>query len=115
MEGKIALNPIQRNTTNREEARLPSRERVYEQTARRTFTQVGTPIPKNIANVSDIITSSAEDLMLASVNIAIDEIGFVATLKSDVLQIQEEINKLDVDGVIRGTNPSDILKYSIIR
>lgn len=110
MEEKVVLYPIQRNTTNKEKARLPSRERSFEQTTRRTFAQTGTPILKQIANLSDFVTSSAEDYMLASVNIAIDEIGFVATLKSDVLQIQEEINKLDADGTIRGTNPSEILK-----
>lgn len=110
MEEKVVLHPIQRNTTNQEEVWLSGRERVFEQTARRTFAQTGIPIPKQIANLSGILTSSVEDYMLASVNIAIDEIGFVATLKSDVTQIQEEINKLDVDGTIRGTDPSDILK-----
>ena len=110
MEEKLNLNRFNKNTTVREEGRLPSRERAFEQTARTTFAQHFTPQPKTIANISNIIASTTEDLMLASVNIAIDDVGFVATLKSDVVQLQDEINKLDVDGTIRGTNPASLLK-----
>lgn len=114
MEDRNLGTPFQRNITSREGGRLPSRERGnFEQNARKTFSQMGSTqqgFLRSSTNFSETFASSAEDLMLASVNIAIDETGFIATLKTDILQIQEEINKLDFDGTIRGTNPSDILK-----
>ena len=114
MEERNPLNSIQRNIGSREGIRMPSRERGnFDQAARKTFTQMGSTqqnFLRTSNNFSESLASSAEDLMLSSVNIAIDETGFIATLKSDVLQIQDEINKLDIDGAIRGTNPSDILK-----
>lgn len=116
------LNPSQRGNFSREGLRVPSRER-----------QANTPeIRKNMSaskqgglNVSgqnfwnssfrsqqENPSSSTDDLMLASLNIAVDETAFISTTKADILQLQEEINKLDIDGKIRSTNPANILKYT---
>lgn len=113
-EGKSPMYP--RNISSREGMRLPSRERQgFEQTARRTFNSQMNSSQQNFLRTStnflDPISSTPDDLMLGSINIAIDETGFIATLKTDILQLQDEINKLDIDGSIRGTNPSEILKY----
>ena len=114
MEDRNPISSNPRNITSREGARLPSRERnTFDQNARKTFSQMGSTqqnFLRSTTNFGDSLTSSAEDLMLASVNIAIDETGFIATIKTDIFQIQDEINKLDLDGSIRGTNPADILK-----
>ena len=47
------------------------------------------------------MSSSADDLMLQSVNIAIDETSFISNTKADILQLQEDINRMDIDGKIR--------------
>ena len=115
MEEKHNFNPAHRNISSRDGVRVPSREK-FDQSARKTFTQMNSSqqnFLRTSATFSDnTIASSADDLMLSSVNIAIDETGFVATLKSDVMQLQEGINKLDVDGSIRGKSTSELLKYS---
>lgn len=106
--------PLERNTGSRQGVRFPSRERAnFEQNARRTFTNMGSTQQNFLRSTNDFsetLASSTEDLILNSVNIAIDETGFIATLKADILHLQDEINKLDIDGTIRGTNPSEILK-----
>jgi hypothetical protein len=114
MDNQYPLNPIQRNTFSREGIRLPSRDKssatpeIRKSTtltaSQQNFYKTAT---KDFLNES---TSSAEDLMLASLNIAIDETGFISTLKADILQLQEEINRMDLDGKIRNTSPSDIMK-----
>lgn len=115
MEDKYPLNPIQRNTFSREGIRMPSRDKNSATseirksstlTASQTnFYKSGT---KDLLNES---TSSADDLMLSSLNIAIDETGFISTLKADILQLQEEINRMDLDGKIRNSSTSDIMKF----
>lgn len=55
--------------------------------------------------------SNTDDFLLGSLNIAVDETAFMSTTKADLLQLQEEINKMDIDGKIRGMNPG--LKYLI--
>ena len=54
--------------------------------------------------------SSIDDLIIASVNIAIDETGFIANTKADILQLQDDINKMDIDGKIRSLTPSELSK-----
>lgn len=118
MNDNNSLNPIQRNITSREGIRVPSREKPS-----------GTPEvrKKNIVygglgnsqtnfynqqqkeNTNDSI-SSTDDYMLATVNIGIDETGFIATTKADILQLQDDINKLDLDGRIRSLTPSELQK-----
>ncbi len=116
MEDKYPLNPIQRNTFSREGIRLPSRDKtsgtpeIRKSTtltaSQQNFYKSGGRDPLNES------TSSADDLMLSSLNIAIDETGFISTLKADILQLQEEINRMDLDGKIRNSLTSDIMKFS---
>ena len=61
------------------------------------------------------IQSSTEDFIFNSLNVAIDETGFISTMKADLLQLQEEINKIDYDGKIRSSTPSELLKLMIIK
>ncbi|CAK63372.1 unnamed protein product (macronuclear) [Paramecium tetraurelia] len=42
---------------------------------------------------------------LLSLNLYQDENTFITTMKAEILQIQEEINKLDIDGRIRNNDP----------
>ena len=61
------------------------------------------------------IQSFTEDFIFNSLNVAIDETGFISTMKADLLQLQEEINKIDYDGKIRSSTPSELLKLMIIK
>ena len=38
---------------------------------------------------------------LSFVNLSNDEINFISSLKIDLIQLQEEIDRLDIDGLLR--------------
>lgn len=117
------LNLSQRGNFSREGLRVPSRERQTNtpeirknMSASKTGLNVSGQnfLNTSLRNQQENPSSSTDDLMLASVNIAVDETAFVSTTKADILQLQEEINKLDIDGKIRSINPANILKYTKI-
>lgn len=118
MEDKYPLNLSQRGNMSREGVRIPSRERqanTPEIRKKLPAKTTGLSVSgQNFFNASQSQfsenQSSTDDLMLASLNIAVDETAFLSTTKADLLQLQEEINKMDIDGKIRNLNPSNILK-----
>jgi len=118
MEGNYPMNLSQRGFS-REGMRVPSRERNIATPEIRKKATVATSKTtlsvsgQNFFNSSqqlEGISSSTDDLSLATLNIAVDETAFISTAKVDILQLQEEINKMDNDGRIRNTNTSNILK-----
>ncbi len=117
------MNLSQRGFSREGGARIPSRERPIQTPESRKklaskttlnvsgqnfFNQSGQNFNQSSQNFD--IQSSTDDLMLASLNIAVDETAFISTTKADLLQLQEEINKMDIDGKIRNANPSTIFK-----
>ena len=116
-----------RNLPSREgPLRVPSRERDINN-MRKTGTSFGGS-QQNFFRTSqykekDVFTefdpqsqnqSSTEDFIFNSLNVAIDETGFISTMKSDLFQLQEDINKIDYDAKIRSSNPSELLKLVIL-
>lgn len=118
MEDKYPLNMSQRGFS-REGMRAPSREGQGATPEIRkkmiTTTKTGLSISgQNFFNPNQRsqqeLPTGDDDLTLASVNLGVDEKAFTSNMKVDILQLQEEINKLDLDGRIRNLNPSGILK-----
>mmetsp|Transcript_18550 Transcript_18550/g.16146 ORF Transcript_18550/g.16146 Transcript_18550/m.16146 type:complete len:109 (-) Transcript_18550:988-1314(-) len=107
MDDKNPLNNIPRNLPSRDGIRVPSRDknsgpinpRPKNTTMLRTSNQnfYNSQLRESMSDMS----SSADDLMLQSVNIAIDETSFISNTKADILQLQEDINRMDIDGKIR--------------
>jgi len=117
MEGNYPLNLSQRGFSREGGPRLPSRDRQANTPEVRKKLPSKTALSisgQNFFSQSQTFESqsSTDDLMLASLNIAVDETAFISTTKADLLQLQEEINKMDIDGKIRNSNPSSILKYT---
>jgi len=117
MEGNYPLNLSQRGFSREGVNRLPSRERQQNtpEVRKKLPSKPGLSVSgQNFFSQSQNFdsSSSTDDLMLGSLNIAVDETAFVSTTKADLLQLQEEINKMDIDGKIRNSNPSSILKYT---
>ena len=126
---KMAFN---RNISSREGLlRLPSREKDTLNNMRKTGTSFGGSQQNFYRNSQykerdcfneldspsqpqSQIQSSTDDFILNSLNIAIDETGFLSTMKADLLQVQEDINNMDYDGKIRSSNPSELTKLEIL-
>ncbi len=50
---------------------------------------------------------------LTFVNLSHDEINFISSLKIDLIQLQEEIDRLDIDGLLRNPKINTFTKYSL--
>ena len=50
---------------------------------------------------------------LSFVNLSNDEINFISSLKIDLIQLQEEIDRLDIDGLLRNPRINTFTKYHI--
>lgn len=121
MEGNYPLNLSQRGFSREGGMRVPSRERQVNtpEIRKKASGTIGSKTTlsvsgQNFFNSSQQFegtSSSTDDLSLATLNIAVDETAFISTAKVDILQLQEEINKMDNDGRIRNTNTANILKY----
>ena len=48
---------------------------------------------------------------LSFVNLSNDEINFISSLKIDLIQLQEEIDRLDIDGLLRNPKINTFTKY----
>ena len=46
-------------------------------------------------------------------NLSNDEINFISSLKIDLIQLQEEIDRLDIDGLLRNPKINTFTKYSL--
>ena len=120
MEEKFPLNLSQKGNFSRESIRVPSRERPpntpevrKKLSAKPTLSVSGQNFFNSTQRDQQENQSTADDFMLASLNIAVDETAFLSNTKADLFKLQEEINTMDIDGKIRGLNPSNILKYSV--
>ena len=49
---------------------------------------------------------------LSFVNLSNDEINFISSLKIDLIQLQEEIDRLDIDGLLRNPKINTFTKYA---
>ena len=49
---------------------------------------------------------------LTFVNLGHDEINFISSLKIDLIQLQEEIDRLDIDGLLRNPKINTFTKYT---
>lgn len=119
MEDKYPLNMSQRGFSREGGMRAPSREGQVTGTpeVRKKMSTTGTGLRisgQNFFNPNQRSTQELptgdDDLTFASVNLGLDEKAFTSNMKVDILQLQEEINRLDLDGRIRNMNPSGILK-----
>ena len=50
---------------------------------------------------------------LTFVNLSNDEINFVSSLKIDLIQLQEEIDRLDIDGLLRNPKINTFTKFNL--
>lgn len=48
---------------------------------------------------------------MSFVNLSIDEINFISSLKIDLIQLQEEIDRMDIDGFLRNPKVNTFTKY----
>ena len=61
------------------------------------------PKPQRRAKIKRVkrINDPSKPRNLSFVNLSNDEINFISSLKIDLIQLQEEIDRLDIDGLLR--------------
>ena len=64
--------------------------------------------------VIDLYADIAPNTVNNFVNLSNDEIHFISSLKIDLIQLQEEIDRLDIDGLLRNPKFNTFTKYRLI-
>jgi len=72
------------------------------------------PNPQRRAKIKRVRTvhDPSKPRNLSFVNLSNDEINFISSLKIDLIQLQEEIDRLDIDGLLRNPKINTFTKYT---